>query len=189
MKKIAIFASGAGSNAKRIIDHFKDSKLAKVELIVCNDKGAGVLQIASAENIEIVVTEKAEFNRTGYVRELKDRHIDFIALAGFLWKLPEILIKTFPGKIVNIHPALLPAYGGKGMYGAAVHKAVIGAKEKKSGITIHYVDEQYDHGNIIFHATCVVAFDDTPGSLAEKIHTLEHKYYPEQIEKILRDDF
>ena len=187
MKKIAIFASGTGSNAKKIIDHFKNSTFIKVELIVCNNKDAGVLQIASAENIETLLIEKAGFKATGYVQKLKDYHIDFIVLAGFIWKLPGILIEAFPGKIVNIHPALLPSYGGKGMYGSAVHKAVIDAGEKESGITIHYVDEQYDHGNIIFQAKCVVTADDTPESLAKKIHILEHKYYPLQIEKILSD--
>ena len=187
MKKIAIFASGAGSNAKKVIDHFKNSAFVKVELMVCNNKGAGVLQIASLENIETLLIEKTAFKATGYVQQLKDCHIDFVVLAGFLWKLPGILIEAFPGKIVNIHPALLPSYGGKGMYGYAVHKAVIDAGEKESGITIHYVDEQYDHGNIIFQALCAVDNDDTPESLAIKIHKLEHKYYPIEIEKILRN--
>lgn len=186
MKKIAIFASGAGSNAKEIIKHFRNSQLAKVVLIVCNNKNAGVLHIASAENVESLLVEKAVFDKTGYVNELKDHHIDIIVLAGFLWKLPKILVEAYPGKIVNIHPALLPAYGGKGMYGAAVHKAVIDAKEKISGITIHFVDELYDHGSIIFQSTCPVETDDTPESLAKKIHVLEHKHYPFQIEKLLK---
>ena len=186
MKKIAIFASGAGSNAQKIIDHFKNYSFAKVSLIVCNNSVAGVLKIASSENIPILLTEKNKFKSTGYVSELKNSGIEFIALAGFLLKLPDVLIESFPGKIINIHPALLPAYGGKGMYGNAVHNAVINAKEKQSGITIHYVDEKYDHGKIILQVACPVTNDDTAESLAQKIHGLEHKYYPAEIEKILR---
>lgn len=186
MKKIAIFASGAGSNARQIIDHFKNSAYATVHLIVCNNPAAGVLQIASAENINVLLIEKNKFKSTGYVSELNSYGIEFIALAGFLWKLPEVLIEFFPGKIINIHPALLPAFGGKGMYGNAVHNAVINAKEKQSGITIHYVDEKYDHGKIIYQVTCPVTNDDTVESLAQKIHLLEHKHYPAEIEKILR---
>ncbi|MEO6221393.1 MAG: formyltransferase family protein, partial [Ginsengibacter sp.] len=128
---------------------------------------------------------KKEFNETGYLNELKNSGINFIVLAGFLWKVPEILIKAFPEKIINIHPALLPAYGGKGMYGNTVHEAVINAKEKQSGITIHYVDEKYDHGKIIFQTTCMVNEDDTSETLSQKIHALEHKHYPLEIEKIL----
>ncbi len=186
MKKIAIFASGAGSNARQIIDHFKNSAYATVHLIVCNNPVAGVLQIASTKNINVLLIEKNKFKSTGYVSELKNYGIEFIVLAGFLWMLPEALIESFPGKIINIHPALLPAYGGKGMYGNAVHNAVINAKEKQSGITIHYVDEKYDHGKIILQVTCPVTGDDTAESLAQKIHVLEHKYYPFEIEKILR---
>ncbi len=148
---------------------------------------AGVLEIASSENIHVLLLERIKFKTTGYVSELKSDGIEFIVLAGFLWKLPEVLIESFPGKIINIHPALLPAYGGKGMYGSAVHNAVINAKEKQSGITIHYVDEKYDHGKIIFQKTCDISEDDTAESLAKKIHMLEHKYYPLEIEKILKE--
>ena len=186
MKRIAIFASGTGSNAQKIIEHFRKSVNIKVHLIVCSNPGAGVLQIASNENIPVLLIEKNTFKNTGYVSELKNRQIEFIVLAGFLWKLPELLIEAFPDKIINIHPALLPAYGGKGMYGNAVHAAVINAKEKQSGITIHYVDEKYDHGKIIFQVACPVTEKDTAESLAEKIHVLEHKHYPIEIEKILR---
>lgn len=187
MKKIAIFASGTGSNAQKIIDHFRNADYAKVHLIVCNSPAAGVLQIAADGNINVLLIEKTKFKSTGYLSELQDYGIEFIVLAGFLWKLPEVLIESFPGKIVNIHPALLPAYGGKGMYGNAVHNAVINAKEKESGITIHYVDEQYDHGNIILQVACPVTEEDTAESLAQKIHLLEHKHYPLEIEKILRN--
>lgn len=186
MKKIAIFASGAGSNAQKIIDHFRESVYATVILIVCNNPNAGVLQIASAENIATFLIEKDAFKTTGYVRELQKYGIEFIVLAGFLWKLPQVLIESFRGKIINIHPALLPAYGGKGMYGNAVHAAVINAKEKQSGITIHYVDEKYDHGDIIFQVACPVTNEETAESLAQKIHLLEHTYYPAEIEKIIR---
>ena len=131
------------------------------------------------------MVRKEVFNESGYLMELKNLHIDFIVLAGFLWKLPSVLIHAYEGKIINIHPALLPAYGGKGMYGNAVHAAVIGAKEKQSGITIHYVDDKYDHGEIIFQKVCPVNESETVESLAEKVHQLEHEFYPRQIEKLL----
>lgn len=183
---IAIFASGAGSNAQKIIDHFRSSSLAKIDLIVCNKPGAGVLRIAADENIPVLMIEKKLFEESGYREELKGRRINFIVLAGFLWKLPAVLIHAYPGKIVNIHPALLPSYGGKGMYGNAVHTAVLNAKEKQSGITIHYVDDAYDHGAVIFQKECTIDDNETAESLAEKIHELEHHYYPRQIEELLR---
>jgi formyltetrahydrofolate-dependent phosphoribosylglycinamide formyltransferase len=184
---IAIFASGAGSNAQKIIDYFHSKKNAgKVAVVVCNKKGAGVLEIAKTNAIDILLIEKETFfTKETYINELKKRGIDFIVLAGFLWKVPSSLIKSYPNKIVNIHPALLPKYGGKGMYGFKVHEAVIAAGEKESGITIHYVDELYDHGNIIFQANCSIAEGETPNSLAQKIHMLEHEHYPLVIEKIL----
>lgn len=186
MKKIAIFASGNGTNAKKIIDHFKNSDVIKVSLIVCNNPNAGVLRIANEKDIPILLVEKNKFRNRGYTKELNKHGIDFIVLAGFLWKLPALLIKAFQGKIINIHPALLPAYGGKGMYGNAVHEAVITAGERQSGITIHYVDEIYDNGEIIFQATCPVEENDTAESLAKKIHALEYLYYPAEIEKLLK---
>jgi formyltetrahydrofolate-dependent phosphoribosylglycinamide formyltransferase len=183
---IAIFASGAGSNAQKIIDHFRHSGHIKISLIVCNKPGAGVLTIATKENIPALIIDKEKFFRdNAYTDELKENKIDFIILAGFLWKIPAALIKAFPGKIVNIHPALLPKYGGKGMYGHHVHEAVINAKEKESGITIHYVDEHYDHGDPIFQAKCAVFENDTAESLAQRIHFLEHEHYPKVIEAIL----
>lgn len=191
MKQIAIFASGAGSNTKKIIEHFfkvdkKNPSPAKVALIVCNKAGAGVLKIAEANNIPALIIEKEKFFRgNAYVNELKAYHIDFIVLAGFLWKIPAALIKAYQKKIVNIHPALLPAYGGKGMYGNYVHEAVIANKEKESGISIHYVDDHYDHGDIIFQARCPVLENDTAETLARRIHQLEHEYFPKVLEKIL----
>ena len=187
MTRIAIFASGAGSNAQKIIDHFRDSDRIKVSLVVCNKPGAGVLQIAAKEEIPSLVIEKEKFFRgNAYTDELKEAGIDFIILAGFLWKIPAALIRAYPGKIINIHPALLPAYGGKGMYGHHVHQAVIDHQEKESGITIHYVDEQYDHGDIIFQAKCPVLASDTADSLAGRIHQLEHQHYPAVIEQLLQ---
>jgi Folate-dependent phosphoribosylglycinamide formyltransferase PurN len=141
---IAVFASGAGSNAQKIIDHFnRNDKAAEVVLIVSNNRTAGVLKISEKENIPSLIIERKKFNEDGYVAELKKHRIDLIVLAGFLWKLPVFLIKAYPDKIINIHPALLPKYGGKNMYGNFVHEAVVNAKEKESGITIHYVDEIY----------------------------------------------
>ncbi len=180
---IAIFASGAGSNAKRIIE---SNPPYTIGLIVCNKPGAGVLKIAADNKIPVLMIEKEQFFRgDAYVQALKDHHIDFIVLAGFLWKIPSKLIEAYPNKIINIHPALLPNYGGKGMYGALVHQAVINAKEKESGISIHYVDELYDHGNIIFQAKCMITEEDTPETLAQKIHVLEHEHYPKVIEQVV----
>jgi phosphoribosylglycinamide formyltransferase-1 len=184
MQKIVVFASGAGSNAKKIIEYFQGHKLINVSLILCNKPGAGVLKIAEQAGIPTLLIEKEKFFRgNAYLDELKESGIGFIVLAGFLWKIPDALIKAFPGKIINIHPALLPNYGGKGMYGGFVHEAVITNKDKESGITIHYVDEHYDHGDIIFQARCTIEEGDTPEMLAKKIHLLEHEYYPKVIEK------
>jgi formyltetrahydrofolate-dependent phosphoribosylglycinamide formyltransferase len=185
--RMAIFASGAGSNALQIIKHFKNSNDIKVALIICNKPGAGVINIANSHNIPVLMIEKDRFFNTGaYLPELEKFKIDFIALAGFLWKVPLALIKAYPQKIINIHPALLPAYGGKGMYGHYVHKAVINNKEKQSGITIHYVDELYDHGQIIMQACCDVAENDTAETLAQKIHALEHRHFAPVIEELLK---
>ena len=184
---IAIFASGAGSNAQKIINYFNTNNTAKIELVVCNKEGAGVLDIAKKYTIDTLLIEKDKFFNTDiYIRELQKRGIRLIVLAGFLWKVPSLLINAYPNRIVNIHPALLPKYGGKGMYGNRVHETVIAAGDKESGITIHYVDELYDHGNIIFQATCKIDEKDTPGSLAQKIHLLEHQHYPTVIDKILK---
>ena len=192
MKGIAIFASGAGSNAEKIIEHFNrsgagaKSKTAAIKLIVSNRPGAGVLKIADANYIPTLIVDKEKFlTGNGYVEELKTAGIDFIVLAGFLWKVPVSLIQAFSKKIINIHPALLPNYGVKGMYGKYVHEAVLANKEKESGISIHYVDEVYDHGDIIFQARCAVVDNDTPESLAHRVHLLEHEHYPKIIESIL----
>ncbi len=182
--KLAIFASGAGSNAKKIIEKFANHPHIKVSLIVCNKPGAGVIQIAQAAGIEVLTIEKANFESSDiYIKELKAAGIDWIILAGFLWKVPPAIIKEWPHRIINIHPALLPNYGGKGMYGQRVHEAVIAAAEKQSGISIHYVDEIYDNGKIIFQASCSVDENDNADSLAQKIHSLEHAHFANIIEQ------
>lgn len=182
--KLAIFASGKGSNAEKIIEYFKEHRRIKVALILSNKKDAGVLGIALRHQIKTLLIGKDNFNHTDtYVQYLQNQGITHIVLAGFLWKVPDNLIQAFPKKIINIHPALLPKYGGKGMYGAHVHQAVINAGEKESGISIHVVDEEYDHGKTIFQAKVRVEANDTPDSLAEKIHVLEHRHYPEVIRK------
>jgi phosphoribosylglycinamide formyltransferase 1 len=186
MTSIAIFASGAGSNARKIIEHFSHHPKVRVDLIVCNKPNAGVLNIADEHGIPTLLLDKEQFFRgNAYVDEFKVDDIDFIVLAGFLWKVPDALIHAYPGKIVNIHPALLPKYGGKGMYGNFVHEAVIANKETESGISIHLVDEVYDHGKIVFQAKCEVKKDDTPESLAQRIHELEHKHYAKVIEDLV----
>jgi len=182
--RLAIFASGTGSNAQKIIDYFRNRPGTSISLIVSNKPGAGVLEIADKEGIPYIIIEKERFFRgDAYLPELKNHQIDAIVLAGFLWKIPKALIKAFPHKIINIHPALLPKYGGKGMYGHFVHEAVIAAKERESGVTIHYVDEVYDHGAIIFQAYCTIESDDTPDSLAKKIQKLEHLHFPRVVEE------
>ena len=181
---LAIFASGAGSNAEKIIEHFKNNPTIKIALIVCNKPGAGVLQIAKKNNINFLLIEKNQFSSgDAYINELKKYNINWIILAGFLWKLPLKLIQAFPNRIINIHPALLPKYGGRGMYGEHVHKAVIAAKEKESGISIHYVDEIYDHGEVIMQARCQILETDSPEILAQKIHILEHQHFAAVIEQ------
>jgi len=183
---VAIFASGAGSNAQKIIDHFQGHSRIKISLIVCNNPAAGVLKIAEKENIPAILLEKERFFRgDAYIKELNEKKTDLIVLAGFLWKVPSKLIQAFPNRIINIHPALLPKFGGKGMYGQTVHAAVINAGEKESGISIHFVDELYDHGKTIFQAKCPVMPNDTAETLAQRIHELEHANYPAVIEKLI----
>lgn len=188
MTRIAIFASGAGSNAEKIIQHFKNHVSIQVALVVCNKPEAGVINIAKQNGIPVLMIEKETFFRGNYyIDELKAQAIDFIILAGFLWKIPNALVQAFSERILNIHPALLPKYGGKGMYGNFVHEAVIKAGDVESGITIHVVDEVYDNGRTIFSTSCPVMLDDTPQTLAQRIHALEHKYYPEVIEKYIQE--
>ena len=192
--RLAIFASGQGTNAREIIRYFHEeghlvlNRRVQVCLIICNKSGAGILDIASAAGIPVLLIEREKFFRgSHYLEVFAEKHISFIVLAGFLWKIPPELIRAFPDRILNIHPALLPAYGGKGMYGKAVHEAIIAAHEHQSGITIHYVDELYDHGRIFFQATVSLSPEETAQTLAEKIHLLEHRHYPEQIARWLEN--
>lgn len=181
--RLAIFASGSGSNARKMMERFAQHPQIEVSLLVSNKPGIGALHHAADFGISTLIIEKEKFFRgDGYVEELQAAGIDFIILAGFLWKVPAALIAAYPQRILNIHPALLPKYGGKGMYGKHVHEAVIAAAEKESGITIHVVDEQYDHGATVFQANCPVFPDDTAEALAARIHALEHQHYPEVVE-------
>ena len=186
MKRIAIFASGTGTNAARIMEHFSDHPAAQVALVVCNKPQAGVLSIAATHKVDTLLIERERFMEgDGYGEVLQEKKIDWIILAGFLWKVPTSLLHQFKGRIVNIHPALLPAFGGKGMYGNRVHEAVLAATVSESGITIHYVDEEYDHGATIFQARCPVFASDTADTLAARIHALEHQHYPRVIEALV----
>ncbi len=183
-KQVAIFASGGGSNAEQIIRHFQQHPHINISLIVCNKPGAGVLRVADEYSIGSLLIEKIAFQQ-GHdcLAELQRHKTDFIVLAGFLWKVPVRLINAYPGKIINIHPALLPLHGGQGMYGHHVHEAVLAAGDTETGITIHLVDEQYDHGNTLFQARCPVLPGDTPASLADRVRQLEHTHYPVVIEE------
>lgn len=187
MKRIAIFASGSGTNAQRIIEYFSASKEVFVDSLWSNNENAYALIRAEKLGIETFTFDSDEFYRSNEILDkLYDHRIDIIVLAGFLWLVPRSLTELFT--VVNIHPALLPKYGGKGMYGANVHKAVLAAKDKESGITIHHVNQNYDDGDIIFQATCPVMPGDTPESLAERIHELEYQHYPRVIEELLLKD-
>jgi phosphoribosylglycinamide formyltransferase 1 len=188
-KNIAVFASGTGTNAANIIQYFKNKQTAIVAFIVSNNPQAGVLKIAEANNIPSLIIQREKFFKAdAYIPELKNASINFIVLAGFLWKIPSLIINEYRDKIINIHPALLPKFGGKGMYGNFVHEAVLSAKEKQSGITIHFVDEFYDNGKTVFQTTCPVYENDTVETLAKRIHELEYKYFPKVIEELIEKD-
>ena len=186
MKKLAIFASGSGSNAENIIHHFSENSEVVIPVIISNKKDAYVHERARNLGVPSFSFSKKEFEETELIiNTLKEYEIDWIILAGFLLKVPENLLKAFPDRIINIHPALLPKFGGKGMYGSHVHEAVVAAKEIQSGITIHYVNEQYDEGEIIFQATCDVLPTDTADDVAEKVHALEYEHFPKMIEGLV----
>jgi phosphoribosylglycinamide formyltransferase-1 len=185
MRQLILFASGRGSNVEAIIDFFKEKELVKIVLIVCNNPQAGVLDIARNHDVPVLLVNKKDFLSPDFLKKLKACNPSLIALAGFLWKIPEEVVHAFPGKIINIHPALLPKYGGKGMYGAHVHEAVKAAGERETGITIHLIDEHYDKGNVILQAFCPVCAADTPEKIAENVHRLEHYYFPRAIEFLL----
>lgn len=186
MKRIVIFASGSGSNAENIVRYFSDSNATEISLILSNRKDAFVHERAKKLGIPSYTFNKGEFEEAGLILEtLKQYKIDFIVLAGFLLKVSQPILDAFPNRIINIHPALLPKFGGKGMYGDKVHQAVIDAGEKESGISIHYVNGHYDEGDVIFQAACEVLPDDSVNDVAQKVHQLEYKYFPEVIEKVV----
>ena len=185
MRKIAILASGEGTNAEHIIRYFAGHPAIQVVVVIVSKPTAGVIKRAESLNVPVEVLSKEVFEK-GTVLEVLSRYaVDFIVLAGFLLHIPSAVLHDYSGKIVNIHPSLLPKFGGKGMYGGHVHEAVLAAKEKESGITVHYVDELYDNGKIIFQAKCPVFPEDTPELLAQRVHALEYTYYPCVIEKVL----
>lgn len=188
MNNIAIFASGSGTNAENIISHFKGSKKVKIKILLSNNANAFALERAKRNNIPTLLFSNKELRETEIVDSaLKDLDIDIIILAGFLALVPERIVERYKGAILNIHPALLPAYGGKGMYGENVHKAVVAAGERESGITIHHVSEKYDDGDIIFQAKCALSPEDDAESVADKIHELERKYFPKVIETFINE--
>jgi len=190
MIKIAVFASGSGSNAENIADYFIRNQDVEISLILANKPDAYVLERAKKLGIPSFVFSSKQFRESEIVfDELKAAKIDFVVLAGFMLLVPKYLIAAYPNKIVNIHPALLPNYGGKGMYGENVHKAVIDNKEKKSGISIHYVNEKYDEGNIIFQDITIIEPNDSADDLAEKIHSLEYRHFPRVIDEAVRKEF
>lgn len=185
IKNIAIFASGNGTNAEKIMEFFKENSCGRVAAVFCNRENAGVLERAERFGIPQVVFSKEElFNSTKVLDALKSHHIDVIALAGFLLLIPQSILEAYPGSIVNLHPSLLPKYGGKGMYGARVHEAVKTAGEQMTGMTIHLVDAEYDRGEKLFQARVKVLPEDSPQDIAQKVQELEHRYYPKVIEAV-----
>ena len=186
MKKVAIFASGSGTNAENIARYFAKSDAIKVAVVLSNNKNVGVHARVNNLGIPSFVFSRDEFTEgTPVLAKLSEYETDLIVLAGFMNKISDALLKAYPGKIINIHPALLPKFGGKGMFGMHVHEAVVAAGEKESGITIHYINEHYDEGAIIFQATCPVIPTDTPEEVATKVHALEYAHYPHIIEEVL----
>ena len=187
MKRIVIFASGSGTNAENIIKYFNQTKTAIVTKVLCNNEHAKVFDRCKKLNIKCLHFNRSEFSSSDFILDILKKEADYIILAGFLWKIPEKIVKAFPNKIINIHPALLPKYGGKGMYGMHVHKAVAENKETETGITIHYVNERYDEGAIIFQAKTNLTEEDSPETIAQKIHILEQQYFPKVIEEVISD--
>jgi len=185
MHSIVIFASGKGSNAQAIIDYFKTNGKARVALIVSNRADAGVLDIANREQIPFLIVDKHTIQEVLLVEQLQDYKPSLIVLAGFLWKVPDTILQAFPHRVINIHPALLPAFGGQGMYGRHVHNAVLAAGATESGISIHAVNEVYDSGDVLVQVRCLVEEGDTAETLAKRVHDLEHYYYPRTIEYLI----
>lgn len=188
--RTAIFASGTGSNAEKIIHHFNQMDDIEVSLVVSNKATAGVLTLAEHADISAMIIDRSFFYDSDQLLfELKQRSIDFVILAGFLWLVPKYLTKGYPNRIVNIHPALLPKYGGQGMYGMHVHRAVKAAEEVESGISIHYVNNNFDEGAIIFQAKCAIDPHDTPEDIQAKVLKLEHAHFPKVIEDVIRQEW
>jgi phosphoribosylglycinamide formyltransferase-1 len=185
LKKLAILASGSGSNAEKIMEHFQHSTKAQVALVASNKADAYVLERAAKADVPSFTFTRKEMEEGILLRKLQEMKIDWVILAGFLLKVSDHLIQAFPDRMVNIHPALLPRYGGKGMYGAHVHEAVKAAGDTETGITIHLVNEHYDEGKIIFQAATSIDPSDTPEIIAAKVHALEHRYFPEVIEILI----
>ncbi len=185
MKKIIVFASGSGSNAENIIKYFSKTEFAKVVSVFTNNASAKVIERAKNHQIPVEIFSKNELLERNVLQKIQKIDPDLIVLAGFLLKFPENIIEKYPHKIINIHPALLPNYGGKGMYGMHIHRAIVNNKEKETGISIHYVNENYDEGGIIFQANVALTDEDTPETVAEKIHELEQKHFPEIIHRLL----
>ena len=188
MKRVIILASGAGSNAENIINYFQNSTEISVVKVLCNKKEAGVFKRCKKLNKDCEWFSREDFFKKNTILDKLIEQTDFIVLAGFLWKIPEAIVKAFPNRIINIHPALLPNYGGKGMYGMHVHRAVKNNFDKETGITIHYVNEHYDKGAIIFQKETKLEITDTPEDIAQKIHALEYEYFPKIIEKTIIND-
>lgn len=187
MKRIAVFASGTGSNARQLAEYFRHHPHARVTLVVSNKADAPVLAMAQAAGIETQVIDRASFFESEKTVDLlREKKIDLIVLAGFLWLVPASLIRAFPDRIINIHPALLPKFGGKGMYGARVHEAVIAAGENESGITVHFVNERFDEGAHLAQFRCPVLPGDTPATLAQRVQELEHTHFPEVVEQLVQ---
>ena len=185
MKNIAIFASGSGSNAERIVEYFTDSKQVNVKLFLCNNPKAGIIQRAERLQIPLMMFDRPMFKSGVVVKILQENQINWVILAGFLWLVPKNMVEAFPNRIINIHPALLPKFGGKGMYGHFVHEAVVENKETESGITIHFVNEHYDEGGVIFQVSFPVLPTDSPEDVARKGQVLEHRHFPEVIERVI----
>lgn len=188
MKRLAIFASGSGTNAENIINYFRNSDVISVEILCTNNKNAQVIERAKKLNVPVKYFSRVDLYESNELTNFLTEKVDYIVLAGFLWLIPKQLIDRFPHKIINIHPALLPKFGGKGMYGMKVHQAVIDNQEKETGITIHFVDEKYDEGAIIFQQSIPVEKGDTPETIAHKIHQLEYQYFPKVIETVIVKD-
>ena len=185
MKHICIFASGSGTNAQNIIEYFKKTNNIEISLVLSNKREAYVLQRAQLLGVSNRFFSREDFNNYTVLKLLEEYKIDFIVLAGFLWLIPKEFLRAYTNRIVNIHPALLPKYGGKGMYGARVHETVLENKEKESGISVHYVNEEYDKGDIIFQERCKIEQGETADSLANKVHKLEYEHYPRVIKKLV----